>query len=308
MAKRDLTKEKLAILGQIEQGPLTPESQKTLGKTLSLANNILVAKAATIVGQRRVEALTPDLLKAFGRFCENPLKRDKGCLAKEAIIEALDEMEFDDADIFVKGIRWVQAEPAYGRPVDTAAGMRGRCAFALARLGGPDTVYELVDLLVDPEPQPRIAAVRALVGIPGEQSEPLLRLKATIGDDSHRVIAECLSALVRINAGRSIDFVARFLNSSDMIIAENAAFALGESRLEEAFTILRRHREASPNPEWQELLLMPIAITRSEEAFDYLVEVIETETPGSVASARKAIRIFDDESHRQRIPSTTGAP
>ena len=51
-----------------------------------------------------------------------------------------------------------------------------------------------------------------------------------------------------------------------------------------------------------DLLLMPMAITRLEKAFDYLVAVIENEAPESVAAARKAIRLFDDESHRARIP------
>jgi hypothetical protein len=302
MAKRNRTEETLAMLGQLEKGPLTPDVQKTLRKTLALANNILVAKAATITGHHGIECLIPDLLNAFDRFCDNPVKRDPGCLAKEAIIEALDEMDYAESGIFLRGVRWIQEEPAYIRPVDTAAGLRARSAFALVSIGYPDAVFELADLLADTEPQPRIAAVRSLAGISGDQGEPLLRLKATIGDDDYRVIAECLSVLVRINADRSIDFVARFLRSSDAIIAENAAFALGESRREEAFEILRRHRETCPDPELVDLLLMPMAITRLEKAFDYLVAVIENEAPESVAAARKAIRLFDDESHRARIP------
>ena len=308
MAKRKTIEEKLATLKQLEKGPLTPEVQKTLHKTLSLANNILVAKAAAITGHLGVEDLIPDLRKAFDRFCDHPVKRDPGCLAKEAVIEALDEMDHAESDLFLHGIRWVQKEPAFGPPVDTAAGMRGRCAFALVRIGYPDAVFELTDLLADPEAQPRVAAIRALTGIYKDQSEPLLRLKATLGDEEQRVVAECLSALVQINADRSIDFVARFLHSPDIITAENAAFALGESKRAAAFEILRRYRERCPDPELVDLLLMPMAITRLEEAFEYLLDVIENEETVSARAARQAIRIFDDESHRQRIPGGIEGP
>ncbi len=147
-----------------------------------------------------------------------------------------------------------------------------------------------------------------MAGIPGDQSEPLLRFKALMGDEDHRVVAECLSALIQIKADRSMDFVARFLTSADVITIENVAFALGESRQEEAFAILRQHRETCPDPELYNLLLMPMAITRLEQAFDYQLAVIEHDEPESVAAARQAIRIFDDESHRQRILCGTEAP
>lgn len=90
---------------------------------------------------------------------------DKGCLAKEAIIEALDNLGYDDDAIFLQGIGYFQIEPAYFRPVDTAAILRGKGAFALVRIGCSQIVLELVDLLTDPVPQARIAAVKALTGI-----------------------------------------------------------------------------------------------------------------------------------------------
>jgi HEAT repeat protein len=301
MAKRTSTEEKLMALKKAESASLTPELRKDLCRALSAANNIVVANVAKIVGNRAIDDCIPDLLKAFERFLKNPLKSDKGCLAKEAIIGALDTLEYDRADIFLQGIRYFQVEPAYLRPTDTAAVLRGLCAFALVRLGHPEVVFELTDLLADPEPQARIAAVRALAGVARDQGEPLLRLKAQLKDDDHRVVAECLSVLVQINPERSLGFVERFLSDSDLIIAENAAFALGESRREEAFEILRRHREDSMNSGIQAMLLMPMAITRLEEAFEYLIDVIENADRDSAAAAAKAIEIFSDESHRARI-------
>jgi HEAT repeat protein len=301
MAKSSTTKEKLLKLGKLKDVPLTTEVMNTFKRSLTSANNIIVEEAAKIVGERGIEEFVPFLLKAFDRFGQEPEKKDKGCLAKEAIIEALDTMEYDQEKFFLQGIKYFQIEPGYPKSVDTAAVLRGKCAFALVRLGYSEAVFELVDLLNDPEPQARIAAVRALTGISSDQSEPLLRLKTNLGDTDHQVISECLSALMLINPERSLEFVERFLNSDDFFIAQSAAFALGESRREDAFNILRRYREKTNRYELYDMLLTPMAITRLEEAFIYLINVIEKEEISSALAAVKAIQIFCDESHRVKI-------
>jgi HEAT repeat protein len=309
MVKRASTEEKISALRELEKEPITEGTRKALGKALTGANNILVAEAAKVVGNLRMEELIPDLVKAFDRFLDNPLKRDKGCLAKEKIIEALDKLEYDGKAIFLQGVQYFQIEPAYLRPVDTAAILRGKCAFALVRIGCSGVVFELVDLLEDPEPQSRIAAVKALTGIAPDISEPLLRLKAMQVDEDHQVVAECLFALIQVNPGNAMSFVERFIGIDDfselsnraLILAENAALAIGESRLEKAFEILQHHREKSMNLEFQDMLLLPMALTRLEGAFDYLIGVIENGHKQSAVSAVKAIKIFGDESHQTRI-------
>jgi hypothetical protein len=309
MTKRASTEEKLLVLRKLGQAPPTEGTRKALVKTLAGANNILVAEAAKVVGKLCMEALIPNLLKAFDRLLDNPLKRDKGCLAKEAIIGVLDDLEYDGEAIFHDGIQYFQVEPAYLRPVDTAAILRGKCAFALVRIGGSHVVFDLVELLTDPEPQARIAAVKALTGFSPDISEPLLRLKAKQGDEDHQVVAECLFALMQVNPENSMRFVERFLETDDLsessnralILAENAALAIGESRLEKAFEILKHHREKGMNAEFQDMLLMPMALTRFEGAFDYLIDVIENGHKQSAVSAVNAIKIFGDESHQNRI-------
>jgi HEAT repeat protein len=309
MAKRASTEEKLMAIRALGREPTTADTRKALGKALNGANNILAAEAAKVAGRLGLVALIPELRKAFDRFIDNPLKRDQGCLAKEAVIEALDALEYDDEAIFFQGIEYFQIEPAYLRPVDTAAILRGKCAFALVRIGCPGVVFNLVGLLTDPEPQARIAAVKALTGIHSDISEPLLRLKARQGDEDQQVVAECLFALMQINPENSIDFVARFLGSDDLpvlggtalILAENAALAIGESKLDRAFEILQGRREQSMDPEFQDMLLMPIALSRLERAFEYLIYVIENDQKQSAVAAADAIRIFGDESHLPRI-------
>jgi HEAT repeat protein len=126
-------------------------------------------------------------------------------------------------------------------------------------------------------------------------------LKARLGDDDFQVLVECLSVLMQIDPERSMTFVEGFLNSKDMIIAENAAFVLGESRREEAFQILRSHREGNMDPAFQDMLLTPMAITRLEEAFGCLLDRIEFGSRESAIDAVRAIKIFSDEAHRSKI-------
>ena len=58
---------------------------------------------------------------AFDTFLVDPLKNDKLCRAKLAIVQTLDKLEHRKRDIFEKAARHVQLEPAFGGKVDTAA-------------------------------------------------------------------------------------------------------------------------------------------------------------------------------------------
>ncbi len=55
------------------------------------------------------------------------------------------------------------------------------------------------------------------------------------------------------------------------------------------------------NPDFQDMLLMPIAVTRLEEAFEYLMDVIETGGRVSAVAAVKAAKIYGDDRHLSRI-------
>ena len=90
-----------------------------------------------------------------------------------------------------------------------------------------------------------------------------------------------------------MSFVSGFLTSNDPLIVEEAALALGESRKKEAFEILRNHREKSMiKSDFQEMLLLSIALTRLDEAFEYLIDVIGNEHQDHPIAALKALKIF----------------
>ena len=90
MAARRSLDEKLAALREIRGQQLTPDQVSELRKRIGDRSNLVVAAAAAIAGENGLVELSGALEAAFDRFLVNPLKDDKLCRAKIAIIEALD--------------------------------------------------------------------------------------------------------------------------------------------------------------------------------------------------------------------------
>ncbi|RCJ42062.1 hypothetical protein A6769_38270 [Nostoc punctiforme NIES-2108] len=103
------------------------------------------------------------------------------------------------------------------------------------------------------------------------QGVPLLRLKTRIGDQAPQVISECFSALLQLAPADSLAIVAGFLFDPKEQICELAALTLGESRLEEAFDLLRNCWEQTRNVELRRTLLLAIGMLRQDKAIDFLI-------------------------------------
>ena len=113
MATRASLDDKLAALRELRGQALTPEQKTELRKRIGDRSNLVVAAAATIAGENALVELAKDLEAAFDRFLVNPLKDDKLCRAKIAVVQALDKMEHQDPAVFLKAARYVQIEPVW---------------------------------------------------------------------------------------------------------------------------------------------------------------------------------------------------
>jgi hypothetical protein len=120
MAKKLDLDATLARLRVLRGAPDTDATLVELREILKNKSSHAVAKAAELSGELSLDALEPDLVAAFGRFMEKPEKTDKGCRAKSAIAEALHQLDHDEADIYLCGVRHVQMEPVWGGKADTA--------------------------------------------------------------------------------------------------------------------------------------------------------------------------------------------
>jgi hypothetical protein len=281
---------KLAGLRGLRGEPLSPELLHELRGALRDASNVVVAEAAEMAAAAHFTDLVPDLVEAYERFLDNPVKKDKLCRAKIAIAQALNNMEFLDEGFYLRGVHYMQLEPAWGGAHDTAVPVRVACAFGLVRLRHRGALSLLVDLLAEPDKAARVGAVQALTYAGTEAAGLLLRLKCRLGDAEPEVISECFSGLLELTPEQAVTFVAEFLASHDEAIREAALLALGSSRRPEAFEILKSHWEKSAG-ELQDVVLMSMALLRQPAATDFLLSLVADQSQVVAAAALAALAV-----------------
>lgn len=309
MRKSSATEEQLTEVSKLREAPKSPALRKELRKHLASRINLVVAKAAQIVGKVAEDSLLSDLIQAFDRFMVNAAQTDKGCIAKTEIVKTLCVLECEPEAVFLKGVRHIQLEPAYGGPVDTACELRSTSAMGLVRIGSAEALTELVTLMTDKESDARIGAIRALAYSGREEASLLLRFKVLTGDREPAVISECFTALMKLAPRKSLPFVARFLDPGSPSLCEAAALALGESRLPEAFELLKEKWEIMIDSRFRRTLLLPMALTRQEGVVEFLLSVIRTKDTETASAAIAALGIYkDDGKVRERVRAAITGP
>jgi HEAT repeat protein len=294
--------DQIARLAELRGQPPSPETLREVAGFLNARSNLLAAKAARIAGEWQATELIPELLSAFDRFLVKPETTDKGCGAKTEVIKTLCKLEHSSPSVFLRGMRHVQMEPVWGLPVDTAAELRGLSAIGLAQTVYPEALEEILPLLLDSERGARIGAVRAIAacGLPGDAL--LLRLKALSGDKETEVMGECFAGLLRVEPAKSLAFVAAFLDGEQEAVAEAAALALGDARLESAFEVLRNAFQQPHSRALRRTLLLAIALLRREPAIDFLLELVRSGEGQTYADAVAALAVYDqDPKLRERL-------
>jgi hypothetical protein len=106
------------------------------------------------------------------------------------------------------------------------------------------------------------------------------------------VTGECFAALLSLDPAGSVEFVARFLNSRTEGIGEQAALALGESRLPSAFEVLREAWERGAVSEQRRTLLVAIAMLRIDEALEFLLSRLADESGPVAADALAGLAFY----------------
>jgi hypothetical protein len=275
--------------------------------TAALADksNVVVAKAANLVADLKLGELAEPTAAAFDRFMVKATTTDKGCLAKTAIAKSLLAIEAPShvaQPVFVTGVRHLQPEPVWGGSADTAAELRGLCAIGLATIGYRDVLAELAELLMDREPEPRLAAARAIAHAGHDTGALLLRMKLLAGDSRAEVLAECMASLAQLTPAASIEFLARFLEARDEETRQSAAAAIGSTHRPEAFALLRERYEKEITLDARRPLLLGVAMLRLPQAIDWLIERIETEHQQVAVVTLEAMRLYrNDDATRARI-------
>jgi HEAT repeat protein len=270
---------------------------KALRKALGQRNNYIVSKAAALVRELRLRELIPELLAAFDRFFGDPVKTDPQCWAKNAIAGALAALDCQDPDVFLRGMRHIQLEPVWGGSSDTAGTLRATCGLALVQcrsLPDRDLLAHLLELLADAEKTVRAEAVRAIAQVGSPPAALLLRLRAVLAGEEPEVLGACYSGILALEGTGAIPWLSRYLARGDDASAE-AALAIAQDRSPEAFSALRERFESPGNrpandPWFTGVLLSAMALTRREEAQDFLLNLLRAQSAHAEAAMEAILR------------------
>jgi hypothetical protein len=271
----------LARIAACRADPTTPAAMATLRAALAGRSSFAVAAAARLVGEAELEELAPLLAPAYARVADH----DPVCHAKTAIVEALCRLGRDEAETFLHAARCRQVEAA----VDTAAALRAHAAAGLTSTLHPEAGATIARLLADPEWVTRAGAARAAGRLPADVGVPLLVLRASLGDPQPEVLGDCFRALLEAAPERMLGFVAARLDA-DAAEAEQAALALGESRLEGAFAPLAGYAERALGPR-RAIALLALALLRRDEAYAALLALVAEADLPTAASALEALAV-----------------
>ncbi len=302
MAKPRGVEAKLIRLHELREEPMSAQLVTELRPFLRDGSNLVVAEAATLVGNRTVKELAPELAAAFDRLMIDPEENDKHCRGKIALIEALNKIEYSQPEVYFRGIKHVQ-EPRWEDPTQDAAGpLRAHCALGLAHIGHPDLLPLLTEMLLDKDNAARTGVVRALAVTGSLAAVPLLRFKALIGDPLAEVMGECFASLLSLSPDETLAFVARFLQNGDETVQSEAVFALAETRRPEAFALLLSFWPQTPDG-LKDSVLLGMAMSRVPAALEFLINIIAQRDP----AARAALSALAIHRHSSKIKESVAA-
>lgn len=267
----------------------TASGRRQLELALGSERQRVVARAATMVRERHLDGFEPQLAQAFDRFLIDGAKTDTGCLAKVALIEALDVLESSDAEFFLKATRVVQPEPAWKTAADTAGGVRARALYALARLGFPDLILLAGEAFSDSQHTVRLAAAEALAHFGVRHGAGVLLLALAKPEEDPLVTLASMSALLSLAPEVGLPRLTTLLRGEDAETRELAALALGQSNRTDALDVLVTALNAASTSRTREPLFKALGIHRSDRAINVLLDALGSETQADAQAALEAL-------------------
>jgi HEAT repeat protein len=292
MAKRDRVQDALDQLAEAVEDPHSKPAVAAIAKALRSRSNLVIAAALAVIREYELAGFEDAMRQVFASAMEDPIKSDPGCRTKIGVVRALDALREPDDELFLVGVRHVQAEPAWGGSQDTAASLRGMCAMALVNRGHPDAMFEIARLLGDPEREARRAAADAVAATGDVRTGvPLLVLRVRSNETETEVLGACFGGLLSFGDTRAFEFVVEHLQVKDPLVVEAAALALGQERPEGALTALRELAERSIG-DLRRVAMLAIAMLRSEDAWALLLEHVRNGTPALARDAIEALSVY----------------
>jgi len=286
----------LEDLAPLEADPGRADAGDRLERALGSANAHVVARAAALIGKERMPGHEQRLLDAYERFLVDAAKSDPHCHAKLAILDALDDCEHVDSEPFIAAARYVQLEKRWGPPDDTAAGIRARCALALARRHADDALPLFGALLADEKARVRENTAAAIAHHGARDGAGLLVLRLMSGEQEPSVVAECIRALFALAPDHGAPVVRPWLARREL--RELVAHALVASNRDEGVELLAEELARCVVASEREPIMRALAVSRRPSARALLLRLI---SGGGASDAPMAMRALAVHAYDGRV-------
>src|SRR5687768_578685 len=116
--------ERLEEVRHLRTASPADQALPALRKALRDKANLVVAEAAKVAASLKLTILMPELLAAFDRLFQDPVKTDSKCWGKTAIAKALTDLDYRESSPYLRGARHQQMEPVWGGQEDAAIHLR----------------------------------------------------------------------------------------------------------------------------------------------------------------------------------------
>ena len=298
MPRKDPAADALAKLAAVRA--INDRAALLAGVTLALRDRsaYVVARAATLTGERGVRDAIPVLIDRLRHFLTDPKAADPNCDAVLSLLQALVTLEagYEAEDVALLAVRHVRFEAVFGGSTDTAVSARGRASILLAAMGSTHAVRCAVQLLAAPDARPprevvnwpaRADAARALTMIGNDAAAAVLRFKLMTGDDEPNVLSDCLAGLLVIERDDALPLARQMLAAPRTV--EAALLAIGGWRDARAVSLLLDAADDLLATDSRDLYLASLAMTRQPPAVDFLLDLARTSPPALATAALTAL-------------------
>lgn len=277
---------------------LTEDDLAIISKELNSKKGLLISKAVEIIVDRDLRQFSEQLIETLKQLFDASHESDPGCESKCKIVNLLIDWQKIDLETLFIGVRYQQLEPVWGRSIDTAGRLRGVSARGLILKNHSRAGFEIARLMADDSVEARLEAIEASTYLPTREWEMLVRHKIYAGKDEPEIILACFDVLSRYAPENSMDLFEEMLHRDGMlqedgIFREGAALALGTSRQPQAFELLKTEIEKTRFQSDQRILVQGMALLRSEESFQYLVNQIKECDQSMLGTIQQALEIWD---------------
>jgi hypothetical protein len=272
-----------APMQRAEAGPL-------LREVLAGGDGAAIVLAAKLIEQHALDGYHDALAAAYSALAGARIAADPDCLAKEAVLAALDATGSHQAELFAEAARYVQRTRSKSQARDVAGRVRARGVLGIARLGHVDALALFGGALCDAESNVRLSAARALAHRGARDGAGLLILKLGVGDSEPEIEVECLRALFTVASDLAVREARRLLEAGSRA-REQALSALGTASSDDAVVLLEETLEKTPLSSDRAAVIRTMGLSLRPVARALLLTLVTGEQASDALVALEALAI-----------------